>query len=457
MDRQNCAGQSAEGGGVMRGWAGTAGVLLTGILAAAVSPAAAGSAVTVAAHGTRAAVRLLGPVAGLPDLVETAAITGLNGVYCTSASNCWAVGVRQASERAAVLNQVLAWNGSKWRLFPVPQPGGTGDGADSTLNSVRCLTAADCWAVGYYLKGGADLDQALHWNGTKWSRIPTPVPGGILSNDVSELNDVVCTSPANCWAAGYFGSQDTSANQALHWNGAKWSLVTTPDPAGTEAGDSNMLGSVRCTSKSACLAVGNSGMTGSTSLTLNEALRWNGKKWLVQTTPDPGGTMIDVAVNDLTGLACSSPANCWAAGSDGNLTAATTLNEILHWNGKKWLAVTVPDPDGTNPGASNGLAWDTCISASDCWTVGFYGAGSVYSNQALHWNGHKWTYVIAPDPGATAQRGDNVLTGARCITAANCWAVGFRKAGKRLVDQILHWNGKKWFAADKNLPVISER
>ena len=435
----------------MRGWAGTAGVLLTGMLAAAVAPAAAGSAVAVAARGTIAAVRLSGPAAGLPNLVEESAVTGLNGVYCTSASNCWAVGVRQASEDAAVLNQMLAWNGSKWRLFPVPQPGGRGDDAYSTLNSVRCLTARDCWAVGYYIKGGADLDQALHWNGTKWSQVPTPTPGGILSNDVNELNDVVCTSPANCWAVGYFGSQDTSANQALYWNGEKWSLVTTPDPAGTEAGDSNLLGSVRCSSKSACLAVGDDGLTDSASLTLNQALRWNGKKWLVQATPDPGGTMTDVAVNNLAGLACSSPASCWAAGSYGSLTEANTANEILHWNGLKWSTITVPDPDGTNPGAVNVLNWDTCVSASNCWAVGYYGAGGVYSNQAMHWNGHMWTYVIVPDPGATAQRGGNALIGARCITASNCWAVGLQEKGKRLVDQILHWNGKKWFTADNTI------
>jgi hypothetical protein len=448
MDRQDCVGQSAEGGGVMRGWAGTAGVLLTGILAVAVFPTADGSAVTVAAHGTMAAVRLPGPVAGLPDLVEDAAITGLNGVYCTSASDCWAVGLRQASEGAAVLNQVLVWNGSKWRLFPVPQPGGRGEDADNTLNSVRCLTARDCWAVGYYIKGGADLDEALHWNGAKWSKVPTPAPGGILTNDVNELTDVVCIAHANCWAAGYFGSQNTSANQVLHWNGTKWSLVSTPDPAGTQSNDVNMLGSVRCTSKSACLAVGESGLQGTTALTLNEALRWNGRKWRAQSTPDPGGTQTDVAVNDLAGLACSSPTSCWAAGNDGSLATATALNEILHWNGRKWSTVTVPDPDGTNPGASNDLSGDVCVSASDCWAVGSYGSGGVYSNQALHWNGHNWIYAIVPDPGATAQHGANALTAARCVTAVNCWAVGFRKAGKRLVDQILHWNGKKWFVAD---------
>jgi hypothetical protein len=258
---------------------------------------------------------------------------------------------------------------------------------------------------------------------------------------------VVCIAHANCWAVGYFGSQGISANQALHWNGKQWSLVTTPDP---DSDAVNMLGSVRCTSQSACLAVGSSGVSGSTFTTLNEALRWNGKKWLVQTTPDPAGT-IGTAVNDLTGLACGSSASCWAAGSDGSLKGPTKANEILYWNGKKWSAETVPDPDGTSPGTSNVLSWDTCVSASDCWAVGYYGTGSVTSNQALHWNGHKWTYVIAPDPGATAERGVNVLTGARCVTAANCWAVGTQIMGDRLVDQILHWNGKKWSVADSTI------
>jgi hypothetical protein len=220
----------------------------------------------------------------------------------------------------------------------------------------------------------------------------------------------------------------------------------------------------------------------------------------VQTTPDPGGTKIDVAENDLAGLGCSSSASCWAAGSDGNLTGPTELNEILHWNGKKWSTVTVPNPDGSNPGANNALyfdtcvsasdCWavgtygsgnvysnevvhwnghkwiyaiapnpgannalyfDTCVSASDCWAVGTYGSGNVYSNEVVHWNGHKWIYAIAPNPGATAEHGANVLAAVRCVTAANCWTVGLQNKGKRVVDQVLHWNGRKWFAADNTI------
>jgi hypothetical protein len=433
-----------------RAWAPAAGVLLAGVLTAAVLPPGDGSAVTVAVRGAMTPGRLPDRFGGLIVPVKALSFTWLSGVYCSSASNCWAVGVSQASVNAAMLNQVLRWNGSRWRLSPAPQPGGRKHGDVSTLESVRCLTARDCWAVGYYLRRGASLDEALHWNGRTWSQVPAPTPGGILSNDVNELNDVFCASHANCWAVGDFGTQDTSANQALHWNGKSWSLVSTPDPAGTNAEDDNVLGSVRCSSSSACLAVGFDTTPGSTGATLNESLRWNGRKWRALTTLDPVSATTD-AVNELTGLACSSAASCWAAGSFGTSSAQTSLNQILYWNGRRWFEDQLPDPGGTSTGNNNVLTADTCVAARDCWAVGTYSPPgdpvTDLRNELLRWNGTKWSQVRAPDPGRTSQ-GANALIGVRCTSAANCWAVGFQERCDSLVDQILHWNGRKWLSAD---------
>jgi hypothetical protein len=219
--------------------------------------------------------------------------------------------------------------------------------------------------------GGAYLDEALHWNGTKWAMVATPAPGGILGGDTNELYGVACISSASCWAVGYFGSEGTFANQALHRNGSRWSLVTTPDPAGTNGQAFNILGTVRCSSNSACLAVGYDGTAGGSGAELNESLRWNGKKWSVLTMPDPGGTAAADS-SELTGLACSSSASCWAAGSYGMLGS---LNQILHWNGRKWSRATVPDPGGTGADAENNLNSDACVSANDCWAVGSYADG----------------------------------------------------------------------------------
>jgi len=426
-------------------WSTRSAVVLAGILVAAFGVAGADGAGVV-----RSSVRppllagRLGGLARMPSLANS--FSELNAVFCTSPSNCWAVGEQQASGTAPTLNQMLRWNGTKWRPFPVPQPGGTAMGDSNALFSVRCLNSRDCWAVGFFLKNGADLDEALHWNGAKWTRIPTPTPGGILKFDVNELFGISCLASADCWAVGDFGSNHVTANQALHWNGIKWSHVSTPDPAGLATGDVNILAAIRCTSASSCLADGQYGTSGIASTTKNQVLRWNGKKWSRQTTPNPGGTAAGDA-NELFGLACSSSVSCWAVGGDGKEILIPSVNEILHWNGRKWFTTKAPDP-ATGTGAVNVLAWDVCLSSSDCWAVGYHGHEMpgmvVIRNDTLHWNGTKWSHVSSPNPGGTTQHSINVLEGIRCTSEANCWAVGFRYKGGNFVDQILHWNGRKW-------------
>ena len=102
--------------------------------------AAAGIALIMAsalgAGGPALAARSTGPglgwPRGLPDpfAVPGAALAGrsgeLNGVFCTSADNCWAVG--DYTTKTARLNQVLHWTGKKWFKVAVPEPAGTAKG-----------------------------------------------------------------------------------------------------------------------------------------------------------------------------------------------------------------------------------------------------------------------------------------------------------------------------------------
>ena len=375
----------------------------------------------------------------------------LEAVSCTTSSNCWAVGTY--SHNGAGLNQAMHWNGSTWSQVTVPSPGGTASGDISELFGVHCKVSADCWAVGYYDSGGPDLNEALHWNGTKWSVVTTPAPGGTTSSSVNELLDVWCTGASNCWAAGedgaFSGPNETLFTQALHWNGTKWSVASTPSPGGNGANDVSVLDSVRCTSVSNCWAVGIYGTIGPIAL-LNVALHWNGTKWSLVTTPSPGGT----ATNDfsyLVGLSCASATNCWAAGAYGTEgNPFTSLNQVLHWDGTQWSQATTPNPDGTGTGASNLLASVACTSASNCWAVGDYGSisdgvGTVL-NEALLWNGTSWSLAATPDPAGTGNGVTNMLNGVRCASASNCWAVGTQIPGQFDLNEALLWNGSKWAA-----------
>ena len=168
-----------------------------------------------------------------------------------------------------------------------------------------------------------------------------------MPGTASQLEAVSCTISSNCWAVGTYASNGAGLNQALHWNGTKWSVVSTPSPGGTGANDVSALDSVRCTSSSNCWAVGLSG-TISPIVLLNEALHWNGTSWSLVTTPSPGGTATN-DFSDLAGLSCASATSCWAAGAYGTEgTQVTSLNQVLHWDGGQWSQVTTPS---SRPGA----------------------------------------------------------------------------------------------------------
>jgi hypothetical protein len=104
-----------------------------------------------------------------------------------------------------------------------------------------------------------------------------------------------------------------------------------------------------------------------------------------------------------------------------------TKNQVLHWTASgRWRRVTVPEPGGTAPGDNNNLNAVRCASATDCWAVGDYQPlGSARLDQVLHWNGKKWSVMSAPAPGGTATGDFNELNDVACASAMSCWAVGF--------------------------------
>jgi hypothetical protein len=423
-------------------------------------PAVGAQAALASAAPTPAQVRTV----PLPEMLRGAApataaasvglVSFLDGVFCTSRTRCWAVGGQAAGAGMGIANQVLRWNGTRWRKVSVPNPGGTGADSVSELFAVRCVAAANCWAVGERSGGGALLNEALHWNGKKWTTVRTPDPGGKGSGSISELEDSTCVTSADCWAVGDFGSgtegpTEKRINQVLHWNGKKWTRLRVVNPGGTRTGHVNTLYSVRCLSANDCTAAGDYGTTSASGVLRNQALHWNGKKWSQVNTANPGGTKPG-GLNEVFALGCAAADNCWATGSYGSTSPpGTNLNEILHWNGTKWAKTATPNPDGTKTGKGNELDAATCVSSANCWAVGNYGStmvgDGVGRNEALHWNGRKWAKVKTPNPAGTATGDINELLGVRCSAPGNCWAVGILESLTNGVrDEILHWNGKKW-------------
>lgn len=325
----------------------------------------------------------------------------------------------------------------------VPEPG-----ASSTLNGVYCTSRASCWAVGgYHPSKTVSLNEILHWNGRRWARVSAPSPAGTASGDVSTLAAVRCAGARDCWAVGtYQRKLGAVFSQILHWTGRKWFEAAIPAaPGGTRSGDISELSDIACSAAANCWAVGDFGVNVNHIVERNEALHWNGRKWILVSTPNPGGTAIG-DVNALSSVRCTSSAYCLAVGSYGLL--GTAANEALRWNGQRWLTLTAPDPAGTSGGDVNVLSGLACSSKENCWAVGTTGSfftGSL-QNQVLHWNGTAWAQVTVPAPEAP----ENVLVAVTCLSAVNCWTVGtstvvdLQTETQISSNQALHWDGGMW-------------
>jgi hypothetical protein len=310
----------------------------------------------------------------------------LAAVRCATARDCWAVGDYRS--HGAYLNQMLHFNGHGWFATRTPQPGGTGSGAVNILADVTCITARNCWAAGEFKQPGHALfNEVLHWNGRVWSRVRAPSPGGSALSSASSLTSVRCPSETRCLAVGSAGTAfGKTVNQALSWGGRSWVRQPIPTPSSKLTVHNDDLLSLGCGSTASCFAVGSSGRAGGRFL--DQAVHWNGRSWSRSYTPQPGGTGT-ADVNRLNFVTCTSGRNCWAVGTDGSATGAQR-NQALHWNGRRWILVRTPNPmhAGTDSDALNGAR---CTSASDCWAVGSQQHGNHGKYEILHWNGRTWS------------------------------------------------------------------
>src|SRR5215472_7890535 len=394
--------------------------------------------------------RSVAALAGRPAVPAPGESSSLDGVTCTSAASCWAVG--SYTRGSTDFNQALRWNGRRWTRIPVPGRGNNATDAATGLNGVTCVTPASCWAVGSLgRRDGSEHNQVVHWNGRAWSPVSVPDPGATTTTTLNELYGVSCAAPASCWAVGARSSDaGFEHNQVMHWNGRKWSLVTVPDLGGLASTGDNELFGVSCPARASCWAVGTSSQSDATPQ-LNQVLHWNGRRWSRVSVPTPRPKGLSV----LSGVSCPSPSSGWAVGgyviaSGGANSTITVLNQALHWDGRRWSLVAVPDQDGTSEGAGNQLIDVSCTSPASCWAVGSSGnvgdkvIGGTELNQAMHWNGRKWSLAATPDPGGTGFAATNLLIGVSCASAASCWAVG--DTGPGGANEALRWNGRRWSA-----------
>jgi hypothetical protein len=325
----------------------------------------------------------------------------LNAV-AASRRDAWAVGSYDTGSGPRTL--IERWTGSRWRIVPSRDPA-TGTRATDTLGGVAVISRSNAWAVGFYEKRTTSFRTLIeHWNGTRWSVVPSPNQGA----GENTLAAIAVRSASDIWAAGYrqnASGQSFSARRTLieHWNGRRWSIVPSPSVG---SGD-NFLFGVAAVSKARAWAVGSDSVSFGRTL----ALSWNGSAWSVVPTRNRGQ-----GDRFLQGVAAPSAGFALAVGSDLNGNQVQTLAQ--RWQGGRWSIAPSPSPGRDY----NSLQAVAAADAGNAWAVGTRrnAQGAPFRTLAEHWNGRAWTLAQPPSPG----HGDHWLYGVAHVPGGGWWAVG---------------------------------
>jgi hypothetical protein len=260
-----------------------------------------------------------------------------SGVVQLSATNAWAVGMSSSpqAQNSQLRTLVEHWNGTAWTMVPSPNPV-VGFGADDELNGVAAVSPNDIWAVGSVLDPTAHDNRLLfeHFDGTSWKAVPSPSPPG------SEhfASGITAIAHNDVWAVGNSALEKTLA---AHWDGTRWSIVDTPSLQ-DGINPLNDLTGVAAVATDDVWASGFEGNVDNQNFQKPYVLHWDGAQWSLVLTPNLGGE--GSRLNAVTTL---SATDVWAVGQtqglDGNIL---TLTE--QFNGSSWSIVTSPSPPGAN-------------------------------------------------------------------------------------------------------------
>jgi hypothetical protein len=339
----------------------------------------------------------------------------LGGVGGSSRSDVWAVGSflpdAAASNQDATLSLAEHYDGTNWKAFETPDAGPN----FNTLFAVAG-SAGQAWAVGTRLDSSYG-DRALieHWDGRSWSISTNPQPGAV--RDL--LFSVAALSPSDVWAVGdQEGADNRFETLVEHWDGSKWQVVPSPDPGST----GNHLYGVAAASPDDIWAVGQQLGSGGPDQALIE--HWDGAKWSTVLSPSEtsGTTMLDaVAVGG---------DRAWAVGEHDS-AAGGGRPLVEQYSHGAWSIVTIP--------SSAGSAW------TDLWGVAV-GPGGVCAvgtdldpvtgnNDALILKGAGgvWSAVPGPQPGS----GNNIVAGVANV-GGQLWAAGSFDNGGNLRPLLEH-------------------
>lgn len=262
----------------------------------------------------------------------------LLGVANLSATDIWAVGDFLNGAQSTGPTLIEHWDGAHWHVVSSPNV----ESKSNILAGVAAVSSKDIWAVGEAYDSGNGPSLIEHWNGQVWSIVSSP---NAPSFAYASLTSVTALSAKDVWAVGYSANNNDNPSGGgfvseptliEHWDGIAWNIVPSPNSPFKY----NQLKSVIAVKANDIWAVGASfDSFYGVSHTLIE--HWNGQKWSIVSSPSPESKSMT-----LSGITAVSENDIWAVGVYSNTstdTSGTGPSLIEHWNGKQWRIISNPN------------------------------------------------------------------------------------------------------------------
>jgi hypothetical protein len=307
-------------------------------------------------------------------------------ISAVSYDNIWAVGQRFLSDRSSdpTLALIEHWDGRGWTLMDGADLGGE----SASLSAVTALGRDDVWAIGQHEATSSRHSRRMplieHWDGQSWSLAevdPSPPAGVFVPTALAAIDAV---GRRDVWVLGRAGvnglpGSTTSRDSFLHWNGRRWSYVSSPQDE--RSWGSSTMQDVSAVRSDDVWAVGGrvNGHSEAGRAAGSRIERWDGHAWaLFSDGPRGDVPLVRVAVIGADDM--------WAIrGGDfenGEGGYGFGPDSIVHWDGAAWHstyrlphreAASLIDLDAADPG-------------------GVWGVGQSRPGRPLivHWTAKRW-------------------------------------------------------------------
>ncbi len=153
----------------------------------------------------------------------------LTSISATSATDIWAVG-DQVAPSIEVRTLALHFDGNIWSVVPTPNPVSGSFLDQNVLMSVTAVAPNDVTAVGFTSANLTQLTMVQHWDGTRWRVIPSPNKS-TAAGTLNTLRGVTAVNSKDLYAVGFFANSSSNGQELtliLHYDGTRWSIIKSP-------------------------------------------------------------------------------------------------------------------------------------------------------------------------------------------------------------------------------------